>query len=42
MGVTPANGAGVAATPNTDGSIASAHDGFTPGDESLRMAELLR
>ena len=42
MGVTPANGAGVAATPNTDGSIASSHDGFTPGDESLRMAELLR
>ena len=42
VGVTPANAAGVAATPNTDGSIASSHDGFTPGDESLRMAELLR
>ena len=42
VGVTPANTAGVTATPNTDGSIASSHDGFTPGDESLRMAELLR
>lgn len=39
---TPANVGGVVATPNTDGSIASSHDGFTPGDESLRMAELLR
>ena len=42
VGVTPVNAGGVAATPNTDGSIASSHDGFTPGDESLRMAELLR
>ena len=39
---TPANVCGAGATPNTDGSIASSHCGFTPGDESLRMAELLR
>ena len=42
IGVTPINAVGVAATPNTDASDASSHDGFTPGDESLRMAELLR
>jgi len=42
LGVTPINAVGVAATPETGASDASSHDGFTPGDESLRMAELLR